>query len=78
MATRAKFKVTRIETSLHYRDTSKEVRTLVLAPVTGGSPENDAFYDATPSGEIKLGTLNPEAWAPFKLGGEFYVDFTPA
>lgn len=80
MATvRAKFKVTRIERSEF--GGGKEVQTIVLLPVYGGngaSEENRKFYAATPSGEIKLGTVNAEAAACFDLGKEFYVDFTPA
>ena len=78
MTVRAKFKVVRFEAMQHYRDASKELRTIVLSPVTDGSAENKEFYDATPSGEIKLGTLNPAAWQAFELGKEYYVDFTPA
>lgn len=58
-----------------------EMRTLVLSPVYGnGDPnhENTKFWNASPSGEIKLGTVNPEAWSQFELGKEYYVDFTPA
>jgi hypothetical protein len=32
----------------------------------------------SPSGEIKLGTINPAAWEAFELGREYYIDFTPA
>lgn len=50
-----------------------------LAPVMGdGSPENQAFYNASPSGEIILGCANAEAAAGFILDREYYVDFTPA
>lgn len=75
---RAKFKVQRIERFLWSKD--KEVQSIVLLPVAGGadaSEENRAFFAATPTGEIKLGTVNAEA-AAFELGGEYYVDFTPA
>ena len=50
MTVRAKFKVVRFEAMQHYRDASKELRTIVLSPVTDGSAENKEFYDATPSG----------------------------
>ena len=58
-----------------------EMRTLCFAPVYGnGDPnhENTKFWNASPSGEVKLGTVNPEAWKKFKLGEEYYLDFTPA
>ena len=41
-----------------------EVQTIVLFPVTGGTDENKAFWQATPSGEIKLGTVNAAAQSP--------------
>lgn len=95
---RAKFKVTRIETSMGSvarRDASGnkvkdergydiydrvEQRTIVMSPVFGDKPgsENQKFWDASPSGELKLGTVNPAAWAAFELDGEYYIDFTKA
>ena len=78
MSVRAKFKVSRIERSL-WRE-GVEVQTIVLSPVYSNDPnsENAKFYQATPSGEIRLGTVNAEAAAAFDLEGEYYVDFTPA
>ncbi len=87
---RAKFKLDRYEVSemLRKKDPKGgweqsnlekvEARTLILSPVGGNSPENATFWAATPSGSINLGTVNPEAWAEFKLGEEYYVDFTLA
>ncbi len=92
MAVRAKFKVTRIECSegnvqvgigengrpLYERC---ELRTIVLAPVYANSDpnhENTKFWQASPSGEIKLGTINPSAWEQFDLSAEYYIDFTRA
>lgn len=92
MAVRAKFKVQRFESTLYERSERDgkggwtkldpiELRTIVLSPVFGnGDPEheNTKFWQASPSGEIKLGTVNPAAWQAFELGKEYYVDFTPA
>lgn len=94
MAVRAKFKVQRIESTQHnrakpgpdgkpnYQDVELiEMRTVVLSPVYGnGDPEheNTKFWEQSPSGEIKLGTINPAAWQAFELGHEYYIDFTPA
>lgn len=58
-----------------------ELRTLFFRPVYGNNDpkhENTAFWRATPSGEVKLGTVNPEAWAQFELGKEYYLDFSAA
>ena len=76
MPVRAKFKVIRIERSLWRKGV--EVQTIVFLPVTSGSEENKHFYQATPSGEIKLGTVNADAAAQFELEGEYYIDFTKA
>jgi hypothetical protein len=88
---RAKFKCNKIERSmgtvgafdadgkLTYQDA--EIRTLVLSPVYGnGDPnhENTKFWQASPSGEIRLGCANAVAAESFELGKEYYVDFTPA
>lgn len=93
MSVRAKFKVQRIESTIGSRTVGKneqgrdvyelcELRTIVLQPVyaVNGDPEheNTKFWQATPSGEIRLGTITPAAWEAFELGGECYVDFTPA
>ena len=84
---RAKFKVTRVETQMGSRRKKGteheyepcEQRTIVMHPVYGDkSPENKMFWDATPSGEIRVGTVNPEAWQKFELDREYYVDFTLA
>jgi hypothetical protein len=81
---RAKFVLNSYETQLsHQRNEAgemvkEELRTLKLSAVYGGSPENKKFFRWTPNGQITIGVLNPEAWAQFELGKEYYVDFTPA
>lgn len=92
MTVRAKFKVTKIEISEGARRTGEkderghevyeqcELRTIVLSPVfsTDSSSENARFWNASPSGEIRLGTINEGAWKYFELRGEYYIDFTKA
>jgi len=93
MAVRAKFKVQRIEATIGSRVSGRkdergrdiyepcELRTVVMAPVFGnGDPEheNTKFCQASPSGEVRLGTINPAAWEQFDLGAEYYIDFTRA
>lgn len=88
---RAKFKVQKIERTSHMRSLGKndkgaeawepcELHTIVLQPVYSSDPEheNRTFWNASPSGEIRLGTINEQAWSQFELGSEYYVDFTPA
>lgn len=93
MAVRAKFTYTGYESSLsnslkpgkNYNDAdayeTKELRTLKFSPVYGNNDpkhENTKFWQASPSGSINLGTVNPEAWSQFELGKDYYIDFTKA
>lgn len=78
MTVRAKFKVTKLSQSEHWDKAKGHLHTVDLQPVTSGSLENQAFYSATPCGQIQLGTINDEAAKHFKLGAEVYVDFTLA
>ena len=75
MAVRAKFKVSKYETSLNG---SEELRTVHLTAVYDGSPENKEFFRWTPNGSIQIGMLNKAAWEQFPLGREMFVDFTDA
>ena len=55
--------------------------TVILAPVYAPNDpqsENGQFWEATPSGEIKLSINNPGGAEVFEIGREYYVDFTPA
>jgi hypothetical protein len=91
MSVRAKFQVTRIESQVYstnvkredgsgYDAVKREMRTIVMHPVYSNDPtdENRRFWDASPSGELRLGTVNPDAWAQFDLDGVYYLDFTKA
>jgi hypothetical protein len=48
-----------------------------LTAVYGDSPENKAFFAATPSGVVEMSVVKPEVAAAFELGKEYYVDFVP-
>lgn len=64
-----------------YKSEPRELHTVTLTPVYGnGDPnhENTKFWEASPTGEIKLGTINAEAASQFELGKEYYIDFTKA
>lgn len=87
MSVRAKFRCMSVEvTYSHHRDGAPVfhhgIRLLpVFGTKRGGgseSPENDAFYAATPSGEIKLTVVSAQAAEHFKPGECYYVDFSPA
>jgi hypothetical protein len=58
-----------------------EIRTLKMSPVYGsGDPshENTKFWQASPSGSFTLGVVNLTAVEHMQLGGEYYIDITPA
>lgn len=87
---RGKFRLNSYTTDLHQSghyedgkyisDPPKEKRTLNFTPVMSDdkNPENKAFWEASPSGSIQLGTVNPGAWEQFELGKSYYVDFSEA
>ena len=61
MTVRAKFKVRNIQSF------SNAGSKITLTPVIADNPENKAFFDATPWGEIVLGTVNEAAPASVLL-----------
>lgn len=42
-----------------------------------GSDDNNSYALWTPSAELKMTVNNPNLIGKFKVGEEFYVDFTP-
>ena len=74
MNVRAKFKVEQIT---KYNHGHSEI---ILRPVYSDDPnhENKKFWDATPSGELKLGLNKASTADTFELGKEYYLDFSPA
>jgi len=57
-----------------------EMRSIKMSPVgyDANNNENSSFWAASPSGELKLQCINPEAWKQFELGKEYYLTFDPA
>lgn len=86
MSVRAKF----IVNSITEYESPKGARHIAMRPVhkydltkTPGickqtCEENLIFGDATPSGEVKMTIVNPEAAKQFEIGKAYYVDFNPA
>lgn len=72
---RAKFKLTGILNQSWSPD-HKEYR--FDAQYDTRIPEDQRFAQATPSGTIRMQVNNPSAHEFFKLGEEYYLDFTPA
>lgn len=75
MKVRAKVTCQKIEKSLHWQRDKGFLYTAHFTPVTGGSEEDMQFFEATPAGEIRLGTFKGDYFEP---GLDYYVDFTPA
>lgn len=71
---RAKFRV------LERTETYDKSRTYTLRPVHRASgktdPENRAFWEATPSGEVTLAVWADDDPFQFELGAYYYADFT--
>lgn len=68
MKTRCKFKCNQIE---DYEDGCM----VYLGVVVDGSPENEAFFNYTPSGTLSVGLVRKEeAHEFFKVGSEYYLD----
>lgn len=78
MTVRAKFIVESKQETYSGQGSTEPLVTIVLRPVITGSKENEEFFRHTPSGELKLGTLNKNAAEQFELGKAYYIDFTKA
>lgn len=90
---RCKFKVTQITRSMGSMPgpdknaqgypiyVPTEMWSVTMSPVYGnGDPnhENTKFWQASPSGEFKLTTVNKSAVDALRLDGEYYIDITSA
>lgn len=73
MQVRGKFKVTQVIRN-HYNPAAAQVK---LEVVYTGSPEDNTFAEATPTGLIEMIVSNPAAVEALPLGKSFYVDFIP-
>ena len=77
MTTRAKFECYSVSkmNGRGYSGSPEFVYEATLRAVYGNSEENKTFFAATPTGEIKLGTVREDHFVP---GKSYYVDFTEA
>src|SRR5690242_4485130 len=57
-----------------FQVTENSSGTVRLEPVTGGGPENDKFFAATPAGHIHLHCTRPEVTGGLAVGAEVFVD----
>lgn len=72
---RAKFICNEVTKRKHWDNTMGYLYDAKFHPVSCGSEENKRFYAATPSGQISLTSILPDAFEP---GKEYYVDFIEA
>jgi hypothetical protein len=73
MATRLKVVCSEKRVRKHWDSKKGLLGGVILAPVTGSSPENQSFFEATPSGRIEFDTINEGALAEFEPGVSYYV-----
>lgn len=59
----------------YVEDNDPDGKNIKLRVVTSGSDENKEFFKWTPTGEVTLGCVNPEAHKIFIPGKEYYVEF---
>lgn len=52
--------------------------TVRMVTVTSGTPENEIFYEASPSGTFEIIIKNPSAAEYFQVGKEYYFDISEA
>lgn len=75
MSVRAKLQLTEITE----HSWNPSARTLKFeARYDTSTPEDLRFSKATPSAALEMQVDNPAALEQFKLGEDYYVDFTPA
>ena len=56
---------------------TEEVEFMPVTP-TADRPENEKFWQATPTGSARLGIDNPAAQDQFQVGHSYYFDITEA
>lgn len=75
MKTRCKFTCRKVEKSVSWRDKTRFLYTAVFEIVSDGSDENRQFFEATPSGELSIGTYMEDRFTP---GTDYYIDIEEA
>lgn len=76
MHVRAKMRCVEIKQMVGYGGPDSVIDVVVLQPVSGEA--NKTWSKYTPCGRAELQIDNPEATRQFKVGGFYFVDFTPA
>lgn len=73
--TRCKFRCESVTKTIHWRKPGEFLYTAAFNPVTGGSPENESFWEATPSGRLEVCSIVSDQFIP---GQCYYLDLTAA
>lgn len=73
---RAKFICQRIEETKYAGSKSTNIILTAVTAYNEQGQEDKSFWQYTPSGEIKLTTVNEAAVAQFTPGKKYYVDFS--
>ncbi len=73
--TRCKFACMSVEKSVDWRAKGSFLYAAKFTAVTGKSPENEAFFAATPSGSLSVSTVTQDLFTP---GKSYYLDITEA
>ena len=73
--TRCKFHCQKITKMVHWNGQGKFVYSAEFFVVHGDSPENKAFFEATPSGTLSLAVYKEDLFTP---GKEYYLDISEA
>lgn len=76
MSVRAKFKVNEITEHAYGNQLMKTIKLQPVLKNADPESENTRFWEASPNGEIRLGTINMVAAEYFKINSEYYIDFT--
>lgn len=78
MTVRAKMKLSEIRTSSWNKNSPVFTTLRFNCQYDTNIPEDQRFQKATPSGFCEMQVDNPAALSQFELGGDYYIDFTPA
>lgn len=68
---RCKFTCTNVTKRLHWDGSGRHLYDAEFSAVHDGSEENERFFEATPSGQLKIGTFKQDH---FEVGKDYYLD----
>ena len=73
MTVRCKFTCQSVTKRVHWDRSGKYIYEAEFSAVHDGSEESKAFFEATPSGTLKIGTYKEDVFEP---GKAYYIDIT--